>query len=241
MTKVKPDHDANHDSYDNDNDANKAVAVLPAGGALASLTALGTVLNAVDTASVIGRSGMPMLQFKREGSGIWSFGQKRTVVEDGSRWAVNPTTFKRGYICFGNNNKVLGESLLSISREMPNLAELPDKGFPWSEQWTVNLKCIDGTDAGTEVTYKPTTTGGIQAVAGLIEQIRDRLNDDQHGGRVSPIVLLKKDSYLHPQYGKVWTPTLTIVDWMLLNGPAPAPEPASSPTPAEPPRRRRLG
>ena len=30
----------------------------------------------------------------------------------------------------------------------------------------VNLKCIDGTDAGTEVVYKPTTEGGIKAVAG---------------------------------------------------------------------------
>ena len=33
---------------------------------------------------------------------------------------------------------------------------------------------------------------------------------------------------------------LTIVDWMSLSGPAPAPEPASPP-PAEQPRRRRVG
>ena len=73
MTKTKPDHDLDHDNHDNDNDPNKApVAVTPAGGALASLTALGAVFNAVDTASVVGRSGMPMLQFKRDGGGIWS-------------------------------------------------------------------------------------------------------------------------------------------------------------------------
>ena len=241
MTEVKPDHDADHDNHDNDNDPNKApVTVTPAGGALASLTALGAVLNAVDTASVIGHSSMPMLQFKRDGGGVWSFGQKRTVVENGSRWAVNPTTFKRGYICFGDGNEVLGERLVSVSQEMPDSAQLADKGFPWVEQWAVNLKCLDGTDAGIEVIYKPTTVGGTQAVAGLIDVVRDRLNSNQHDGKVSPIVLLEKESYPHPQFGKVWTPTLTVVDWMSMGGPAPAPKPASPP-PTEQPRRRRVG
>ena len=50
---------------------------------------------------------------------------------------------------------------------------------------------------------------------------------------------LEKDSYPHQQYGKIWIPVLTIVDWMPLDGPAPAPEPASPP-PAEQPRRRRV-
>ena len=45
---------------------------------------------------------------------------------------------------------------------MPDSAELPDKGLQWQEQWAVNLKCIDGTDAGVEVVYKPTTVGGIR-------------------------------------------------------------------------------
>ena len=38
---------------------------------------------------------------------------------------------------------------------------------------------------------------------------------------------LEKDSYPHPQYGKIWTPMLTIVDWMPLDGPAPAPAAAA--------------
>ena len=135
---------------------------------------------------------------------------------------------------------MLGERLVSVSQEMPNPAELPDKGFPWQEQWAVNLKCLDGADAGTEVIYKPTTVGGIQAVAGLIEAVRDRLNSSQHDNKVSPIVLLEKDSYSHSQFGKQWTPTLTVVDWMPMNGPAPAPKPASPP-PTEQPRRRRVG
>jgi hypothetical protein len=89
------------------------------------------------------------------------------------------------------------------------------------------------------VVYKPTTDGGIKAIAGLIETVRDRLNGEKHGGKVAPIVHLDKDSYPHPQFGRVWTPTLLIVDWMPLNGPAPADTPAS-PAAAEQPRRRRV-
>ena len=126
-----------------------------------------------------------MLIFKsRDGGGIWTFGQKRTIVEEGSRWAVNPRTFQRGYVCFGDDNKVLGEQLVPVSQPMPDVAELPDKGFPWQEQWAVNLKCIDGADAGNEVIFKADTVGGIQAVAGLIEAVRDRLNGGQHDGKV---------------------------------------------------------
>ena len=233
-----PDHDSNPHANDNHKPAHGQVATAAAGStALTSLEALGTALNSVDTTSVVGGSGLPMLQFKRDGNGTWMFSQRRTVVEDGSKWAVNSLTFKRGYICFGDGNKVLGERLVSVFQEMPDPAELPDKGFPWAEQWAVHLKCLDGTDAGIEVIYKPTTVGGIQAVAGLIEAVRDRYNGGQHGGKISPIVHLEKDSYQHPQYGRVWTPRLDIVDWMPLSGPAPAP---TSPPPAEQPRRRRV-
>jgi hypothetical protein len=246
---IKPDHD-NRDDRDhehaNDNGEereNRAIASAPAGGALASLAALGAALNSVDTASVGGRSGLPMLQFKRDSNGTWMYGQRRTIAEDGSRWAVNPMTFKWGYIAFGNDNKVLGERIVSVTQSKPEVMELPDKGTEWQEQWAVNLKCIDGTDAGTEVVYKPTTVGGIQAVAGLIDAVRDRLNGGQHDGKVSPIVHLEKDSYQHATHGRVWTPMLVIVDWMPLSGPVPAPEPASSPPPppAVQPRRRRVG
>lgn len=231
--------DSKHD-HDRDNDNERAVTPAPSGGALASLAALGKTLNAVDTTSVVGGGGMPMLSFKREGDGKWMYGQKRTVVEDGSRWGVNPLSFRYGYICFGDGSTVLGERLVSISQPMPNPEELPDKGFPWVPQWCVNLKCLSGEDADVEVTFKPTTVGGVQSVAGLIEAVKNRINGGQHDDAVSPIVLLKKDSYQHPQYGRVWIPLLDIVGWMPLGGPAPAPASPPSPPPAEQPRRRRV-
>jgi hypothetical protein len=237
------DHDNDNDkNHDNDNDnGSRAISPALAGGALASLQALQAALSGVDTSTVIGRSGLPMLQFKREGDGTWSYGQRRTITETGSRWAVNPLTFRWGFICFNDAKKVLGERLVSISQPKPDLTELPDKGSPWSEQWAVNLKCLDGTDAGVEVVYKPTTDGGIKAIAGLIETVRDRLNGGQHDGKVAPIVQFNKDSYPHSQFGRVWYPTLLVVDWMPLNGPAPTATPASPAAAAtEQPRRRRV-
>jgi hypothetical protein len=225
----------------------QAVAPAPAVGALASLAALGAALNAVDTGSVIGRSGQPMLQFKREGDGTWSYGQKRTVVELDSRWAVNPMTFKWGYISFDSANKVVGERLVPVTQPKPLHSDLPETGFRWVEQWAVNLKCTNGADADVEVVYKPTTDGGIRAIVVLVEAVRDRINCREYGDQVVLIVMLEKDSYQHSQYGKVWTPVLTIVGWTSMSGPPPktkAPAPSPTPRPAaaaeEPPRRRRV-
>jgi hypothetical protein len=67
--------------------------------------------------------------------------------------------------------------------------------------------------------------------------VRDRLNGGMHDGNVVPIMCLEKDSYQHSQYGKVYTPRLSVVDWMPLDGP-PSPAPATSA--AEQPRRRRV-
>jgi hypothetical protein len=230
-----------HDN-DNDNDRDESTraggAVAPSPAGVASLTALGAMFNAVDTTSVIGHSGRPMMQFKAREE-TWSFGQRRTIPEAGSLWAVNPTSFQHGFISFGDNSKMLGERLVSIGQPKPDPMKLPDTGFAWQEEWAVGMKCVSGADAGVEVVFKTTTTGGAQAVVGLIEAVRDRLNGGQHDGKISPIVRLEKDSYPHSQYGRTATPQTTIVDWMPLSGPAPAPAPSSQPT--QQPRRRRVG
>ena len=236
------DHANDNGDYANDNGEHERPgsknAPAPAGGALTSLAALQTALANVNTAAIIGRTGLPMLLFKREGSGTWGFGQKRTIPEEGSRWAVNPMTFKYGYICFGDNNKVVDERLVSVSQPKPVITELPDTGFPWQEEWSVNMKCLDGADAGVEVVYKANTDGGVKAIAVMVDLIRDRINGGQHDGKIAPIALLEKDSYQHSQYGKVWFPVLNTIDWMPLDGPAPTPPSKSSPV--EQPRRRRV-
>ena len=233
------DRDHANDNGEHERPGSKLAPAPAAGGALTSLAALQTALANVNTAAISGRTGLPMMLFKREGSGTWGFGQKRTIPEADSRWAVNPLTFKYGYICFGDNNKVADERLVPVTQPKPVITELPDTGFDWQEEWAVNMKCLSGADAGAEVIFKANTDGGIKAIVIMLDLVRDRLNGGQYDGKIVPIVLLEKDSYLHKQYGKIWTPVLNTVDWMSLDGPAPTPEPAPQ-SASEQPRRRRV-
>ena len=235
------DRDRDHANDNGERGPGSKIAPAPAGGALTSLAALQTALAGVNTAAIIGRTGLPMLLFKREGSGTWMFGQKKTIPEPGSKWAINPLTFKWGCISFNDANKVVGEHLVSVSQPKPLITDMQDVGFPWQEQGAVNLNCLAGADAGVEVVFKATTDGGIKAVVIMVDQVRDRLNSGQHDGKIAPIVLLEKDSYPHKEHGKVWIPVLNTVDWMPLEGPAPASAPTPEPTPpVDQPRRRRV-
>jgi hypothetical protein len=239
MTKTKPnlDPDLNPNPA---NDNGEAVASAPNALATTALTALAAIFKTVDTSAVGNRPIHPLMQFKSREGGIWTYGQKKTIPEPGSLWAINPASFQWGWVCWGDSSKILGEKLVPISQPLPDVTAMPDKGFPWLQEMAVNMKCVSGVDAGTEVVFKTNTEGGKGEIIRLIEAVRDRLGG-QHGGKVSPIVRLENSSYPHPQYGKTWVPLLTVADWMSLDGPAPAPTPASPPPPAEQPRRRRVG
>ena len=146
-----------------------------------------------------------MLQFKRDGDGTWQFGQKRTIAEPGSTWAVNPSSIKRGYICFGDGNKVIGERLAPIWLPMPDITELPDKGFPWTQQWTVEPEVPRRRRRrGRGGLQVDTRSAASRPSPDWSRRCATRLNAGQHDGKVAPIVRLSKDSYQHGQFGRVW-------------------------------------
>ena len=147
-----------------------------------------------------------MLFKAREGNGTWTFGQKQTVPEEGSRWAVNPTIVQARLYLLGRRQQSLGEQLAAVSQPMPDVTELPDKGFAWQEQWAVNMKCLGGTDAGTEVVYKTDDRRRHPGRPGLIEAMRDRLNGGQHDGKVVADRAAGKGLLPQTQYGQQLDP-----------------------------------
>jgi hypothetical protein len=169
---------------------------------------------------------------KMDKGGHWVFGADQTEVEEGSTWAVNPLSFVHGFIAWGDGD-VLAEKMVSIANPLPELDEAPPtakKG--WESQVGMSLKCVSGEDKGLEARYTVTSVGGKRAVQTLAVALADQVDKDQ--SKPVAIVRLKKDSYQHKSYGKIYTPVFEIVEWMSMDGEAP--EVAAEEAPA---RRRR--
>jgi hypothetical protein len=169
---------------------------------------------------------------KMDKGGHWVFGAEQTEVEEGSTWAVNPLSFVHGFIAWGDG-EVLGEKMVSIAQPLPELDEAPPgakKG--WESQVGMSLKCVSGEDKGLEARYTVTSVGGKRAVQTLAVALADQVEKDQT--KPVAIVRLKKDSYQHKSYGKIYTPVFEIVEWMSMDGEVP--EVAAEEAPA---RRRR--
>jgi hypothetical protein len=169
---------------------------------------------------------------KMDKGGHWVFGAEQTEIEEGSTWAVNPLSFVHGFIAWGDGD-VLGEKMVSIANPLPELDEAPPgakKG--WESQVGMSLKCVSGEDKGMEARYTVTSVGGKRAVQTLAVALADQVEKDQ--SKPVAIVRLKKDSYQHKSYGKIYTPVFEIVEWMSMDGEAP--EVAAEEAPA---RRRR--
>ena len=169
---------------------------------------------------------------KMDKGGHWVFGAEQTEIEEGSTWAVNPLSFVHGFIAWGDG-EVLGEKMVSIANPLPELDEAPPgakKG--WESQVGMSLKCVSGEDKGMEARYTVTSVGGKRAVQTLAVALADQVEKDQ--SKPVAIVRLKKDSYQHKSYGKIYTPVFEIVEWMSMDGEAP--EVAAEEAPA---RRRR--
>jgi hypothetical protein len=169
---------------------------------------------------------------KMDKGGHWVFGAEQTEIEEGSTWAVNPLSFVHGFIAWGDG-EVLAEKMVSIANPLPDLDEAPPgakKG--WESQVGMSLKCVSGDDKGMEARYTVTSVGGKRAVQTLAVALADQVEKDQT--KPVAIVRLKKDSYQHKSYGKIYTPVFEIVEWMSMDGEAP--EVAAEEAPA---RRRR--
>lgn len=158
------------------------------------------------------------LRFTKQGE--WLFGQDQDDVEEGERFAVNPMSFTNGYIGW-ENGAVVGEHMCSVMDGMPcsqaDLEPITGKGQSdgWSAQLGLSMKSLD-EDEPLELRYNATSRGGKQAIGTLADEISARMLEDANS--CVPIIELDADSYKHKQYGKIFTPILSVVAWADSNG-----------------------
>ena len=193
---------------------------------LPAVSTLSTALRALET--VGGPSGVTIL--KMDKTGHWVFGADQTEVQDDATWAVNPFSFVHGFIAWGNG-EVLGEKMVPVSQPLPELdAAPPNASKGWEPQIGMSLKCLAGEDAGLEARFSATSVGGRRAVQTLAVAIAAQVEKDQT--KPVPVVKLKKDHYVHKQYGRIYTPIFEVVEWVSMDG-------EGTEEPAEAPARRR--
>lgn len=196
---------------------------------LPAVSSLSSSLRSIAT-DVSSAGGVAIL--KMDKGGHWVFGSDQTEIESDSTWAVNPFSFVHGFIAWGDG-EVLGEKMTSVANPLPELdAAPPSAKKGWESQVGMSLQCVSGDDKGTECRYTVTSVGGKRAVQTLAVALADQVEKDQ--SKPVAIVRLKKDSYAHKSYGKIYTPVFEIVEWVSLDG-----EPAADAAPAEDAPRRR--
>ncbi len=183
--------------------------------ALANLPPVSSLSVALRTLEKdVGAVGSVIL--KMDKGGHWIYGAEQTEVESDSTWAVNPFSFIHGYIAWGDG-EVLGEMMVPVTEPKPELPPVPHgakKG--WEVQVGMSLKCLSGPDKGLEVRYTTTSVGGKRAVNTLGVAIAAQCETTP--GKPVPVVALKKDSYQHKSYGKIYTPVFEIQDWASMDG-----------------------
>ena len=205
-----------------------------AGANLPAVASLATSLRKLESAA--GPAGIVILKMDR--TGHWVFGADQTEVEDGSRWAINPFSFVHGFIAWGDG-EVLGEKMASVSDPLPELdAAPPGAKKGWETQVGMSLKCISGEDTGMEARFTTTSVGGKRAVQELAVAIAAQVEKDQTAP--VPIVTLGNEHYQHKSYGRIFTPSFGVLEWVSLTADAPvvAETAVEAPAPAAGRRRR---
>lgn len=184
--------------------------------AVASLQGLKSGLQNVQ-ATVPSAGGDPILRLLRDGN--WVYGQENIEVEEGSLWAINPTSLQHGWVSWTDNkkgnNEIVGEVMVPMTSPLPGRAEMRDTGWDWSQQLSCMIVCVAGEDEGEQVIYKTTSVGGMNAMKKLIGEIMKQL--DVNPGKPVPVVTLDTDNYMHKTWGKTYVPVFNVQKWVAID------------------------
>jgi hypothetical protein len=171
--------------------------------------------------------GTPYLRLLRDGK--WAMGAEDSEIVNGTEAIINPMSFQHGYSCWtdrgakeGKNEK-LGEEMWKITQPKPMANTLQEMIDPrthapckWKDQYSFELKLLDGKYKGEQALYAATSAGGLRLADTILKGLGQQL--DTGSMYFYPIVRISSDSYQHSSYGKTYTPVMDIVGWMDIDG-----------------------
>lgn len=185
-------------------------------GAVANLrNALQNVKSHIRTAG-----GDPILRLLKDG--VWVYGQENIEVEDGSQWALNVPEIMHGWVAWTDydkdelkthkRNEIVHEVMVPMTEPLPPADALPKTEWRYTQQIELQFMCVSGADVGTQVCYKTTSAGGMNAVNKLIGELMAQLDKDPN--KPIPLCVFQSDSYQHKTYGKTYVPVIAVSRWV---------------------------
>lgn len=200
--------------------------VLKAFGGVEAAKKYAAAAYAVISTIGMGNDGKPILRLTEDGD--WIFGQDETPLHKTDLLAINPASFRHGYIAFDDKGVAFdvhgdpAEILQPIVQPLPYRDDLPELEEPrgkrskrvpkWQDQLALDLIVVDGKNKGAEMVYKPTSVGGLRMCAKLIGEVARRLEADEL--EIVPLVELFSSSYFNRTWNKdVAVPEHAIIEW----------------------------
>jgi len=160
-----------------------------------------------------GGEGKPILGLDKK-TGQWQYGQENTPLHDTCVLAVDPINIRHGWIAFLRNTPGLAQTvegeqamrLYPIGEPLPYVEDLPAlpiepaKGrleavqTRWQFQLALEMKIIEGPGTGTELTYRPTSQGGLVMCRKLMEELAHKLSGPDAAACVNSGLRLETDT-----------------------------------------------
>lgn len=169
--------------------------------------------------------GKALMRLSKD-SGVWVCGMDNTPLKEGEHLVVDPASISAGYIAW-YKGAVEGEVMQPIhagpvdpqrltevkSGTTPPGANKPS-GRGWEPQVSVDLVSRD--EVPLQLVYKTSALGGRKALLALAGAVAVGLQENPK--RVYPVIELGTDNYTHKEYGLVYTPLFTVVEWLDAEG-----------------------
>lgn len=190
-----------------------------ASGALASIASLKQGLMNVKETLIL-KGGEPLLRMLTDGT--WVYGAENIEVQEGSYWQINPLSIEHGWASWTKHdgkekNDLVGEVMVPFTQPIPPKDQLNNTGWPWEQQISFQLKCVNGEDVGEQTKYKARSVGSMDLSNEIINKLIAQL--DNRPELPCPVVEMSSSTYQHKVYGKTYTPVMTIVKWASMDGP----------------------